>query len=178
MSGNNDNSSLQDMAPDEEAVIVAPDYSLKKKIGENIDLKEVFSAENVEKAQAVIEEHTNNFLDWVKGDLVTLETHYTAANADAENSKDAIEKLAKTAFVMKSQAGMFGYTLATTVAKSLDDFCRGQYKPIKDHLLIVRKHIDVLQTIFKHDIKGDGNIIGADLMSSLQKLIAKYKGDA
>jgi hypothetical protein len=159
----------------DEVRILEPDFSLKKMIGEDVDLKQLFSTDNINKAQGVIETHKDNFLEWVKNDLTTLEGHYNAALADVAACEGEIKKLAKIAFVMKSQAGTFGYGLATAIAKSLDDFCNRDFKPTADHLTVIRKHIDTLQAIFSKNITGDGGNVGTELMGTLQKLVAKYQ---
>lgn len=167
--------SAEPQGSEEEIRILQPDYSLKKKIGEDVDLKKIFSAENITKAQAVIETHKESFLEWVKNDMNTLEDCYKQAKASLAESAPHMQKLAKTAFVIKSQAGTFGYALATQIAKSLDDFCNRDFKPQPEHLTVVRKHIDVLQSIFLHNIVGDGGALGDELGGNLRKLVAKYR---
>jgi len=160
---------------DEEARIIPPDFSIKKIIGEDVDIKQIFSPENVEKAQQVIHTHTDNFLEWVIKDLAALEESYKKAMADIAGSTSEISTLARTAFVIKSQAGTFGYDLATHIAKSLDDFCSQHFKPSLEHMTVVRKHIDTLSVIFHKNIKGDGGTIGSELSQGLVRLIEKYK---
>ncbi len=86
-----------------------------------------------------------------------------------------VQKLAKSAFVIKSQAGTFGYSLATAIAKSLDDFCTRDFTPCAEHLIVIRKHMDALQAIFLKNITGDGGALGTELSGNLYKLVAKYK---
>ncbi len=168
-------SSFSEQSARDEIKILQPDYSLKKMIGEHIDLKQVFSTENISKAQEVIETHKDEFLEWVKGDLAALEDHYSKAMKDIAHSKGEITKLAKIAFVIKAQAGTFGYALGTAVAKSLDDFCNRDFVASAEHMTVIRKHIDTLKAIFSKNITGDGATMGGELMGNLQKLVAKYR---
>lgn len=158
-----------------DVTILPPDYTLKKIIGENVDVKKIFSPENVAKAQGVIETHKDSFLEWVKADMATIEEHYRHASANPTGCEMTIRKLSKTAFVIKSQAGTFGFSLGTRIAKSLDDFCNRDFRPTADHLLVVRKHVDALQTIFSKQISGDGGALGNELCGNLDKLVAKYR---
>lgn len=155
--------------------IVKPENNLKKLIGEDVDLRKVFSAENIEKAQEVISAQAENFLEWVKEDLNRLEDCYQSAQQDVAASKPWVSKLAHTAFIIKSQAGTFGYPLATKVAKSLDDFCNKDFTERSEHLLVIRKHIDTLQMIFAKRVQGDGDDIGGELLANLERLITKYR---
>lgn len=157
--------------------VIEPDFALKKKIG-HVDIKQVFSEENIAKAQDVIATHTASFLEWVKNDLNMLEEHYRSAVLNIPACAPCVQALAKVAFGIKSQAGTFGYTLATLVAKSLDDFCNHDFKPTAEHLTVIRKHIDTLQVIFSKNITGDGSALGAELLGTLQKLVAKYQTKA
>jgi Zn-dependent M16 (insulinase) family peptidase len=160
---------------DAEIRILPPDYALKKIIGEDVDLNQIFSPASIEKAQAVINEHKDSFLEWVRKDIEQLNQSYTAAAANPAASEPEIRKLAKTAFIIKSQAGTFGFGLATQVAKSLDDFCSHDFHPSTEHLTVIHKHIETLDVIFHKNIAGDGGALGQDLSESLFKLVSKYK---
>lgn len=160
----------------EEVRVLPPDYALKKIIGEDVDIKQIFNAETIEKAQAAINEHKDSFLEWVKKDIAQLKESYAAASANMAESEPEIRKLAKAAFIIKSQAGTFGYSLATQIAKSLDDFCTNDFRPTADHMMVVNKHIETLAVIFDKNIAGDGGAIGKDLSESLYKLVSKFKG--
>lgn len=169
------NSTPNPLESENDVTIHEPDFTLKKMIGEDVDIKKLFSAENVSKAQAVIETHKDSYLEWVKNDLKTLEECYKAATANVAECAADVQKLAKTAFVIKSQAGTFGYSLATAVAKSLDDFCTRDFSPSPEHLTVIRKHMDALHVIFLKHITGDGGPLGSELSGNLYKLVAKYK---
>lgn len=155
--------------------VLPPDFTLKQKIGDDVDLKQVFSVENIEKAQQVINEHKDSFLEWVMKDIEALQESYAKARADIPHCEPEIRKLAKTAFVIKSQAGTFGFGLATQVAKSLDDFCNQHFHPTSEHMTVVGKHIETLIVIFNKNISGDGGALGKELSGSLFKLVEKYK---
>ena len=156
---------------DEEVRVIPPDYTLKKIVGAT----DILSPENVEKAQKVIDEHKDSFLEWVMKDIATLEASYQAALADLPHSEPHIKKLARAAFIIKSQAGTFGFEFATHIAKSLDDFCTQHFKPSDQHMTVIRKHIDTLSLIFHKNITGEASPVGIELRDTLYKLVDKYK---
>lgn len=156
-----------------EAQVLAPDYALKKKIGEHVDIKAVFSDENVAVAQQVINKHKDSFRDWAAKDIAALEELYSKA-AKSESRKEAITAITEIAERLKSQAGTFDFGLATLVAKSLASFCTGHPEAGADHLVVIRKHIDTLSVILTKNITGDGGQIGGDLLENLKKLTEKY----
>lgn len=160
---------------DAEVRILPPDYALKKLIGEDVDIKQIFSPENIEKAQAVINEHKESFVEWVMKDIALLQESYDRLAANPPDVDAEVRKLARAAFIIKSQAGTFGFQLATQVAKSLDDFCTKHFHPSAGHMMVIRKHIDTLTTIFRKNITGDGGALGKELSGSLFKLADKFK---
>jgi hypothetical protein len=161
---------------EKEVRILPPDYALRKIIGEDADMKQIFSSENIDKAQQVINEHKASFVEWVMKDMDTLEDCYSKMVSNPALCDSEIHKLARTAFVIKSQAGTFGFDLATLVAKSLDDFCHNDFRPCLDHMTVIRKHIDTLAAIFLRNITGDGGAVGKELYDNLSKLVKKYRG--
>lgn len=160
---------------DEEVRILPPDYTLKKIIGDDVDIKQIFSPENIEKAQQVINEHKESFLEWVLKDIHLLEESYAKAESNLAACDGEIRKLAKTAFIIKSQAGTFGFELATQVAKSLDDFCNQHFRPTPYHMMVIKKHIETLKVIFQKNITGNGGALGKELYQVLHQLIDKFK---
>ena len=148
------------------ATILPPDYTLKKMIGENVDIKQVFSEEAVAKAQQTIDKHQDSFKEWAINDVNELNENFKKKDITA------IEKISAR---LKSQAGTFNYELGTLVAKSLNNFCNAHHQPSQDHLLVIRKHIDTLQVIFLQNITGNGGETGKELLDNLFKLVDKYK---
>ena len=160
---------------DAEAKFIAPDYSLKEKIGLDIDLKAIFTPELIESAQQKsIEGNKEKFMEWVLEDLGIIEEHFKNASATNPPSLEEVRKLEFVASRIRAQAGTFGYGLATLIAKSLCNFCNRQTKIENVQLIVIRKHIDTLLVIFNQKIKGDGGSMGAELLGSLTKLTEKY----
>jgi len=157
-----------------ETKILPPDYTLKKIIGENVDIKEMFSEEVVVKAQATIDQHKDNFLDWVVKDVASLNEHYKKA-ANKVTRKKNVADIEQIAHQTKAQGGMFNFGLATQVAKSLEQFCQKHINPSDEQLVVIGKHIDTLTVIFSQNITGDGGAVGKELMDNLSKLVDKYK---
>ena len=158
---------------DEGVVEYKPDLSLKEKIG--VNLKEILTTEVVKSSQEVITKSQKDFLKWVDNDLSTMENGYTALAKAPENGREAAYEIQKAAFSCKSQAGTFGFDLGSAIAKSLYDFLENDYvEGDRNHTLVIRKHIDTLNTIFHRKIDGDGGKLGNAVYSELGKLINKF----
>ncbi|MCH2546427.1 MAG: hypothetical protein MK052_02290 [Alphaproteobacteria bacterium] len=159
---------------DDEVVELDPSYALKDKIGMNMN--QILTDEVVKDSQKVIHKSQKDFLKWIEADLQTLENAYNALAADPENGRDPALIIQKSAFTCKSQAGTFGYDLGSAIAKSLYDFLEKDYvEGERGHVIIIRKHIDTLNTIFHRKVEGDGGKIGNAVYGALGKLIKKYE---
>lgn len=159
----------------DDVVEIKPDYSLKEKIGKDVNMKDIFSAEAVKSSQEVINKTTKDFLKWVNNDLQNLENSYKLLAANPDKGREAAVEIQKVAFAIKGQSGTFGFDLGSAVAKSLYDFLENDYvEGEKTHIIIIRKHIDTLKTIFRRGVKGDGGKVGGEVHDALGKLIRKF----
>lgn len=162
-------------AQDEDEIVeLAPDYKLKEKIGKDVKLSEVFSADIIKNSQEVINKSQKDFLKWVENDLTTMENAYKSARSGSDDLDECVTVIKKTAFSVKAQAGTFGFDLGSAVAKSLYDYCENQFHSDPDQLIVLRKHMDTLRTIFHSGVVGDGGKVGAALHGALCDLVDKY----
>lgn len=160
----------------DDVVELQPDFALKNKIGKDVNISEIFNTEAIKASQQVINDSQKDFLKWVENDLRNLESYFAAVRKDQSKGDEAVTEVKKAAFSIKAQSGTFGFDLGSAVAKSLYDFCENNYTQNPDHLVILRKHIDTLKTIFHKKIVGDGGKVGAAVHTALGKLIKKYGG--
>lgn len=151
-----------------------PDYTLKEKIGKDIDIKQIFTPEALENAQKAIDRHKDSFLEWVAADMAEMDEQYKKASGHIDSCAEAIDTIEKIASRIKAQAGTFGFGLATLIAKSLCNFCNKHDKIENSHLMVIKKHIDTLTVIFNRKISGDGGNIGNELLDNMAKLVEKY----
>lgn len=159
---------------DEDIVEFKPDFSLKEKIGMNMG--EILTPEVVKDSQEVINKSQKDFLKWVDNDLRSLENAYAELARNPAQGRDAALIIQKAAFSCKAQAGTFGYDLGSAIAKSLYDFLENDYvEGDRNHVLVIRKHIDTLNTIFHRGVLGDGGKIGGQVHAALGKLIRKFE---
>lgn len=160
--------------PDEETHILPPDYSIKKKIGMDVDLRKIFTPERIQVAQKAIDDTQSDFVSWAQKDLAELEHAYRTLQQEIGNSSpSSLQKIRKIAFSLKSQSGTFGFQLGSDVADSLYSYIN-QHDIDDENIQVIRKHIDALQVILQQNIQGDGQQIGAELKDNLNKLIAKF----
>lgn len=161
---------------DDEVVEFEPDYGLKEKIGKDLNMKEIFTGEVVKSGQEVINKTKKDFIKWVDNDLQTLENAYTELAKNPAKGRDYALEIQKAAFSIKGQSGTFGFDLGSAVAKSLYDFLENDYvEGERNHVIVIRKHIDTLNTIFHKKVDGDGGKLGGELHNALGTLIRKFE---
>jgi hypothetical protein len=159
---------------DDGVTISPPDFSLKKTIGDGVDLRELFNEEVISQAQNNVALQQQSFLQWFSEDLDMLEHAYASLESQPHESEMQINNMNLIAISIKSQGGTFGYDLASEIARSLYIFLH-DFSFSKGQCTVIRKHIDALQTILKQRINGTGGDIGKELLRDINRLTAKFR---
>ncbi len=154
-------------------VVADADYSMKQKIGDDVSLRDIFTEEAIEAAEAVVEESSDSFMEDVSELLMWLEKHYKVIQENPEKT-GRLAQMMELSLSVKSKSGVFGYDLATRIAKFLHDYLEGAETVNEDRLTVIREHIDTLKVIFHQRIKGEGGDVGKTLLDYMQKLTIRY----
>lgn len=155
--------------------IIDPDFALKKKIGEKVNISDIFTPERIAEAQKAIDDTQAEFLLWADKDLAELDLAFKDFAADPDGNFFELDRIRKIAFSVKCQAGTFGFALASEVGRSLYNYAMKHdkgYTP--ERLSVLQKHIEAIRTIITKNIQGEGGPIGAELKDSLEKLVNKF----
>lgn len=151
------------------------DHALGDKVGRDVKAADLLSDENVKKAQEILTSNADHFADWVVMDISRLEHLHKKLLQDAD-VQESLDEVMDVALSIKSQAGTFGFPLATEVAKSLYDYTKkmgGELTP--DRLTVIRKHIDTLYVMFHHEMRKDSAKVGEEVLKGLRVLVQKYQ---
>ena len=125
-----------------------------------------------EKAMAVLDDLSKDYLVWVQTDLKNLENaFFQALQVDGEQIVSLIrDKLFRTAHDMKGQGATFGYDLVTDIGNHLcryierfDNFDEKQMDEIKIH-------INALRQVLDERLIHDGGNTGALLKQKVEAL--------
>jgi len=159
--------------PSEDVTIINADFHLKEKIGKNISLQELFSPEAIKRAQLVISDSNDEFIQLIKGDLELLERFYALISQSLPQQTNDIDTLASVALSIKSRAGTFDYALASHVSESLYNIVVDREKISKKRTRAIRIHIDTLYVIFNDVITEMGGSTGKEIAKMLMELIQR-----
>lgn len=153
---------------DDEMEIINPPNTLKNKVREGgpgaVDLA------TLERAENVIAQMADSYLEWAQEDLVRMDGAYKALAAAAPPRKKESEQVFQIAHDIKGQGGSFGYDLMTVIANELcrlierqDDFGDAKVQAIK-------VHIDAMKLVIQDRMKGDGGANGQALVDGIRQV--------
>lgn len=114
----------------------------------------------------------NEFIDWAREDVEKLQRAYARLQAVPDDAH-ALQELVDAAYDIRSQAGIFGYALGSEVAGLLVDYLELRKNFSADFLVVIGKHIETINVIFREKIKENGQDIAQEMIRSLRKLISK-----
>ena len=131
----------------------------------------VVTPEQIMAAVEEVEALQDEFTDLVGKDIDRLEEIFAQAKTQSSEEERAatVQAMAPICHELRGQGGVFGYMLISVVADSLHLISSSILGVPDDALQLLRTHLDLLRAILREDIKGDGGVLGPELMSSLQK---------
>lgn len=160
--------------PEEDALILSPDVSLREKLGSHGAFRNVMTPLKIQEAQTAIHEYAEEGLDWIRADLRQMRIYLHAIQA-GEYAPFTTGALTARALEVRCRAGTFGYHVTGEVAYMLYNFCRKDASPRdREHQTVIRKHLEVLQVLVNSHVQGVAITDGAEILGELRNLAARY----
>ncbi len=125
------------------------------------------------RAEKVILDMAGSFVDMVHEDVANLHKELEALKSNGGDAA-TLDNIYRMTHDIKGQGGSFKYDLITTISRQLCNFIeelKGNVKPAD--IEVIALHVDALQVVIAQDLKGDGGDVGSNLLSGLEKVIAK-----
>ncbi|MCH8685484.1 Hpt domain-containing protein [Pedomonas mirosovicensis] len=144
-------------------------------LGRPIDEPSYIDEKALEAAQRIFEEMSEDYPDWVNGQISSLYELHRRCVDSPEQRRGLFEQITRLAHDLKGQGGTFGYPLVTAFSTSLNRFSAIRQDINDNHVEIIKAHIDAMRAVIRDRIKGDGGEIGAALQRGLEQVIAKYR---
>lgn len=152
-------------------LLILPDYALRRKIG-GVKLASLFTPERIQECQAMVDQALAELLEEMERQLVQAGDAYIASG-DGAGTAQALNDLAEAAASIRHCMESLGYSFGYEVARLLADYIRSLPPEHPDALLVICKHIAVLNLIIRDRISGDGGNLGKDILKNLRGLIQK-----
>lgn len=153
--------------------IIVPPNTLQSKVSVDEDGVDL---EALERAEAVIQAMSGEYLEWVQEDLRQLEAMVARIRKDQTTIKADFDELFRIAHDIKGQGGSFGYDLMTAVGNHLCRFIERLPEPALRDLDVVQVHLDAFKLIIANRMEGDGGADGLRMVKGLQAVVAKRAG--
>lgn len=153
---------------DDELEIINPPNTLKSKVREGgpgaVDLA------TLERAERVIEQMADSYLEWVQEDLVRMDAAYKALAAATGDRKAEADQVFQIAHDIKGQGGSFGYDLMTLIANELCRLIERQESFGSAEVQAVKVHADAMKLVIQNRMKGDGGANGQALVAGIRQV--------
>jgi hypothetical protein len=160
--------------------IVEPDTHLKK-IVNGASIKTIITDANLKAANDFIEEESKKFPEEMYGEMQELSEAFVDfrntefVEGTGKSSSPSFQGITTFALAIKSSSGMYGYELASAIARSLFDFAENHKCTDTLGKKILGVHVNALKVVFYKKISGDGGPVGKQLTSELKELVAQDK---
>ncbi len=151
-------------------VIVPPD-TLKKKV--KIGGPGAVDLEALERAEAVIADMTDTYLEWAAEDLAKIHAAVEELKAENKDREKALARIFQLSHDMKGQGGSFGYALMTILGGNLCSFIEKLEAAGPAEVEVIQLHIDAMDLVITKHMKGDGGKEGEQLLEGLGLVAAK-----
>lgn len=152
-------------------MVTQGDQSLRKKIGENVNMRSIFTPEKIAEGEREIAKSKTQFADNVVAELDELK-HLT--NQDFTKA-ESISKVTAKAYSLKGKAEAMGYDLMAHILQSLCDYSEQHLDAAPHGKIIVEKHLQAIRISADKD-KSFDRAQATELLKHLQLLIDKYHG--
>jgi len=159
------------MSDDESVKVITPPNTLKSRVREggpgSVDLAAL------ERAEAVIADLADSYLEWVEEDLEKIRRAHDALSANMDNPAEYVDAVFQIAHDMKGQGGSFGYDLMTILGNDLCRFIEGKQAVTKTDLNVISLYIDTMKIVISKRMSGDGGAEGQKVLAGLAMVVKK-----
>lgn len=159
------------MSDDEIVRVIKPPDTLSAKVTKGgpgaVDLAAI------ERAESVIANMADDYLDWVEEDLVKISKAQADLKANRDDSKHRLDRIFQVAHDMKGQGGSFGYDLMTILGNDLCRFIEGKETASDIDVEVIDLYIGTMQIVISKRMSGDGGSEGTQVLSGLAAVVAK-----
>lgn len=157
-----------------EAEIINAPNQLKNKV--SVGGPGAVDADVLARAEMVITEMADQYLDWVKVDLEKLQAAYADLAAAGPGAKDEVTRVFEVAHDMKGQGGSFGYDLITIIGNQVCRMIERSDTIGAAEIEAIGVHVNTMKLVITEEMKGDGGDSGKKILLGLEKVYEKVMG--
>ena len=159
------------MSDDETVKVIKPPDTLSTKVTKGgpgaVDLAAI------ERAESVIADMADSYLDWVEEDLVRISSAQEELKAHKDDPLEYLDKVYQIAHDMKGQGGSFNYDLITILGNDLCRFTEDKKTVSNVDLEVIDLYIGTMHIVISKRMSGDGGAEGNKVLTGLAAVVAK-----
>ena len=156
---------------DGQATVIRPPNVLKAKVSAGgpgaVDLA------TLEKAQAVIANMGDSYLEWVEEDLAKISRLLEELKAAKDGGKDLLDRMFQISHDIKGQGGSFDYQLMTTLGHDLCHLIEKMDTAGPHEIEVIALYIGTMKLVISKRMQGSGGEQGKQLLAGLEQVLAK-----
>lgn len=158
---------------DQDITLFDKDFGLLKKIGQAVNLDDIFSPELIEEAQAMVTNKENEYMSAASEDMIWLTNALKQLTLDPNNIQ-ILQPMAVRVQAIKEKSGIFGFHMAVSTTMSLLKYLAEIRAVTDEKLIVIKEHVDVLMVVFHKRIQGTGGDTGHQLTHYIEKMKMRH----
>lgn len=144
-----------------------PDYALRKLIGEDVDIRKIFTAEKIKQCQKIIDTARDDFFEEEKPCVAELRMLVQAGD------ETKFSQIASICTDIRGQARIFGFSFIADLCAQIVTFAELQSRPAKVRFQVISKFVDALQVAVHHKMHDEGGVLEKELNKIVGELLGK-----
>jgi len=131
--------------------------------------------EAIGRADHAVQEMKKDYKTWLREDIEKLVKALNALKAASDNAdrQKKADTLFKVSFDIKGQAGTFGFSILSRVAKSLCKLLEEKPTIEADDIGVVVPHVDAMRASAAEQTDGTPSRISLEVVAALEGIVAK-----
>lgn len=158
---------MSETLEDAEPFTYEPDFALRKIIGDDVDIMQIFTPEKIRLCQDIIDKARDDFFEDEKPRV--LELKKIIAQSNIHN----LSKIVAVCSEVRCQARIFGFSFIAGLCEQMITFANADSKPPKVRYMIISKLGDALVVAMLNRLKDEGGILQKELNATVQQLLEK-----
>ncbi len=130
--------------------------------------------ETLEKAETVITQETDNYIELAKADLKKIQVGLAKIKDSPDDPQPGMEMVFFSAHNIKGQAGSFGFELLTMIAERLCRIIEYLDEVTVKEVQVMELCVLAMQLAISQGLTGEGGEEGAALVEGLDMIVAKF----
>lgn len=130
------------------------------------------NADTIRRAEEAVSRLSDQYRDWVRGDIVKLRDCLARAKAGPDERRDAYKLVRQVAHDLRGQGTTFGFPLITRIAQSVSQAVK-EHPDGEDADAALDAHVDALDAVIESDVADASGDKAAHIIETLEAAIGR-----